>query len=131
MGTSSSSISTGARPQAPKQRAVDSVKTVGRGTAHLDSQLFFQNLADVRSPLDMAGCAQAEIDDVVADGIEAEKVVKSDHTEHFGQRDIEFAGHKVLDFQRQVAENLLGPVQYLNQRPGNVAISFDEFFQLR
>ena len=68
----------------------------------------------------MAGRAQAQVDDVVADGIEAEKIVERDDAEHLGQGEVELAGHEMLDFQRQVAEYLLGPVQYLDQRPGNI-----------
>ena len=39
------------------------------------------------------------------------------------------AGDEVLDLQGQVAEDLLGPVQDLDQRAGDVAVGLDEFFQ--
>ena len=58
---------TGARPQAPKQRATSSENMpVLGGLAHLDAELLPERLEDVLAAAHVAGRAQAHADQVLA-----------------------------------------------------------------
>ena len=116
--TSSPSVSTtGARPQAPTQRAVmrlmlPSLVVCPCGNA----EALFGRGYQLVGALDVAGRAGADGHGVLARRLEAEVVVEGDHSIGLAERHAQGAGHKTNGVVVQVAERGLHGVKRFNQR---------------
>ena len=121
--TSPSHRTTGARLQAPTQRAVirlilPSLVVCPCGNA----EPLFRRGDQLVSALDVAGGAGADGHGVLAGRLEAEVVVEGHHSVGLAQRHAQGAGHKADGVVVQVAERGLHGVQRFNQRVAGKAI---------
>ena len=121
--TSPSDSTTGARPQAPTQRAV--IRLILPSLVVwpcANAEMLFSRGHQLVGALDVAGGSGADGHGVLARRLEAEVVVKRDHAIGLAQRNAQRTRHKADRIVVEIAERRLHGVQRLNQRVTGKAV---------
>ena len=106
--TSPFTTATGARPQQPRQRTAS---TENSGSVEADPELALECLDDVVAAAQVAGGAEAYLDDVLAGLLQLEEVVEGDDAVDLRQWNVQQPGDLQRDVARDVSEGLLHLVQ--------------------
>ena len=127
-------VDDGDRREAAAAEAADGLDgehAVVGGRVDADAELLLELLDEVVAAAQVAGGAEADLDDVLAGLLELEEVVEGDDAVDLRERDLQELARLDRDRARDVAVGLLHLVQHHDQVAGLVFPFFDERLQLR